>query len=87
MAVLRCDIQMGGSTTQYLAWHLRNSSDEAFIASLILSIRHRAKTKPQLQARRVGSLMGIALTYFKDEPRVLNCLCIAVNDLKVVEGG
>ena len=59
MVRLRCDIELGGSTTQYLEWADRNISSSDFVDSLKKQLQYKAKTKPALMAKRSAVLVSL----------------------------
>lgn len=85
MVKLQCDIELGGSTAQYLDWADRNISSSDFVDSLKKQLQYKAKTKPALMAKRSAVLMGLMFTEFPGNDRMLNCLCTAINQLNEEE--
>lgn len=79
---ISCDIKLGGSTAQFLQWHGRNSDDREFIDAVKAALTYRAKTKPVKMANRAACLTGLAATTCSDVPRILDCVCAAINELK-----
>ena len=62
---LTCNIQLGGSTKQYLTWCKRNLSYDRFEESLIKQLEYRAKTRPTKIARRLACLIGLIYEEFE----------------------
>ena len=85
MQSLVCDINLGGSTYQYLDWSKRNLSKAAFVGALTKALSYRAKTRPKKLAKRFGCLIGIIYSEFNGDAYLLDCVIEAfhkVEDLK-----
>lgn len=82
MIRLQCDIQLGGSTAQYLSYNLRNSSKEQFIKGLEKSLSYRAKTKPFKMATRLAALIGLVYDEFNGDEYLLDVIITAFNNIK-----
>ena len=67
MKRLICDIQLGGSTKQFLTWNKSNLSRSEFVETLKGALCYRAKTKPTKIARRMTALTGVILTDLQGE--------------------
>lgn len=80
--LLLCDIQQGGSTTQYLDWGKRNLSRDNYISRFKDSIQSRAKTKPAKQALRTACLMANIYDRFDGDQYMLECLSQAIRELQ-----
>ena len=78
---LHCDIRFGGSTSQYLTYHSKHLSKGDFIDSIKKQLQFKAKTKPALMAKRSASLMGLIYDQFEGNQYMLDCLCIAIQEL------
>ena len=81
MKVLICDIQLGGSTSQFLTYHKRNSTKEEFILCLLKAIKYRAKTRPAKQARRAASLIGLCMDKFPNDEEMLDIIVESIQRL------
>jgi len=83
MKKLICDIQLGGSTRQWVDYNERSLSDESLVANFKKAISYRAKTKPFKVAKRVGCLFGIiqGMSEGIKKERLLDCLIQAINEL------
>lgn len=77
MQKLICDITLGGSTTQFLEWHKRNSNQDQFIYVLNKALYYRAKTKPVKLASRLGALIGLVYDQFEGDSYMLDCIITA----------
>jgi len=80
MKKLHCDIQLGGSSSQYLKWNKTNSTKEEFIKSLTKQLTHNAKTIPSKYATRCASIMGIIYDKFNGDPYLLDVLITAIHN-------
>lgn len=74
---LRCDIDLGGSTEQFLDYGLRNYNEQQFIDSINRALYYRAKTKPKKLAQRFGCLLSIAHTKYDNNDYLLDCIIAA----------
>lgn len=81
MNMLTCDIQLGGSTTQFLEWQKRNVTKQEFIACIKNAITYRAKTLPYKQARRAACLIGVTYDQLGGDTYILDCICAAISSL------
>jgi len=79
MKILTSDINLGGSTLQFLTWGKRNLSKIEFIRSIELNLKFKAKTKPTRIARRLASLVGVTYDLLKGDDYTLDCIIEAFN--------
>ena len=71
---LPCDISLGGSTSQWLDWSLRNLGREEFAQQVSNALLHRARTRPAKYGRRCASLIGLVYDQFNGNPRLLDII-------------
>ena len=78
---LLCDIQLGGSTKQYLEWNKKNRTESEFIGAIEKSLLHKAKTKPALMATRSAALIGVTYDLLDGDSYILDCICSAIRNI------
>jgi hypothetical protein len=76
MERLICDINLGGSTSQFLDYNDRCSTKEAFAENVAKALMHNAKTKPTKIARRFGCLIALSMIQVSrdGDENMLNCV-------------
>ena len=79
MKRLTCDIQLGGSTSQYISWSKRNLTREEFVANLIKRLTYRAKTVPSKFGLRCAAMVGIIYDQFDGDEYLLDIVIEAIN--------
>jgi len=77
MNKLQCDIKLGGSTTQFLTYGKRQSSEKEFIRSINKALYYRAKTRPKKLATRLACLIGITYDQLDGDQYILDCIISA----------
>lgn len=78
MKKLICDIQLGGSTKQYLTWSKANLTREKFVNTLALALVSRAKTKPVRMAKRSAGLIGVVYDQLEGDEFYLDVIIEAI---------
>ncbi len=85
MSRLPCEIQLGGSTKQYLEWDKRNLTKEQCVEHIKGSLQNKCRTNPARMAVKAASLIGVVYDLLDGDEWLLDCICAALSELRKEE--